>query len=252
MDGEYAAEIEAHMHKLCAEQAVPKRPWAVPDGNDITGNMRTILLDWLFEVTVRFRLQTETLYRAVALLDRFLATGPLHRSKFQLTGLVCLMIAAKYEEIYPPEVRDYAWIADRAYSCEQYVEFEAKVLAALDFRIGAPTAWEFLARNTAKEPNEDIRRVARLALDSTLIDPELAHVKPANRAHAAYCAALVIVKGARICVQKAAAMVRRILERLAAMMDPKYERRAVWRRHLKIAERLRVNADGVWSMAAEE
>ncbi len=39
-------------------------------------------------------------------------------------------------------------------------------------------------------------------------------------------------------------LVRRILERLAAMMDPKYERRAVWRRHLAIAERLRVNADG--------
>lgn len=34
--------------------------------------MRAILIDWLVLVQVKFRLQEETLYMAVAIIDRFL------------------------------------------------------------------------------------------------------------------------------------------------------------------------------------
>jgi len=34
----------------------------------------------------------------------------------QLIGVTAMHIAAKYEEIYAPEVRDYVYITDEAYS----------------------------------------------------------------------------------------------------------------------------------------
>lgn len=41
-------------------------------GYDITPNMRALLVDWLVQVHSRFHLLQETLYLAVAVLDRFL------------------------------------------------------------------------------------------------------------------------------------------------------------------------------------
>lgn len=41
-------------------------------GYEITPNMRALLVDWLVQVHSRFQLLQETLYLAVAILDRFL------------------------------------------------------------------------------------------------------------------------------------------------------------------------------------
>lgn len=41
-------------------------------GQEVTGNMRAILVDWLVQVNLKFRLLQETMYMTVGLLDRFL------------------------------------------------------------------------------------------------------------------------------------------------------------------------------------
>jgi cyclin A len=61
---------------------------------DITFNMRTILVDWLVDVTEEYRMQTETLFLAVNYLDRFLSFMAVQRSKLQLVGISCLFIAS--------------------------------------------------------------------------------------------------------------------------------------------------------------
>ena len=40
---------------------------------EIHDKMRAILVDWLIEVHQKFKLQKETIYIAVALIDRYLA-----------------------------------------------------------------------------------------------------------------------------------------------------------------------------------
>ena len=42
------------------------------EGQEITGKMRAILIDWLCQVHHRFHLLQETLYLTVAIIDRFL------------------------------------------------------------------------------------------------------------------------------------------------------------------------------------
>ena len=86
------------------------------DQEYINERMRSILVDWLVEVHLKFKLVPETLYLTVNLIDRYLAKTEVSRPKLQLVGVTALLIASKYEEIYPPELRDLVYICDRAYS----------------------------------------------------------------------------------------------------------------------------------------
>lgn len=61
---------------------------------DITYSMRTILIDWLVEVTEEYKLHTETLYLAVNFIDRFLSYMSVVRGKLQLVGTAAMFIAA--------------------------------------------------------------------------------------------------------------------------------------------------------------
>ena len=82
--------------------------------------------DWLVEVHLKFKLVPETLYLTVNIIDRYLAKTEVSRPKLQLVGVTALLIASKYEEIYPPELRDLVYICDRAYS---KLEVRAHLLA---------------------------------------------------------------------------------------------------------------------------
>ena len=87
----------------------------------ITERMRTILVDWILEVHYKFKLNPQTLYLAISILDRYLhkTIVPVTRRDLQLVGITSLLIAAKYEEMYVPELRDLAYICDGAYAESQ-------------------------------------------------------------------------------------------------------------------------------------
>lgn len=68
--------------------------------NDISVNMREILVDWLVEVAEEYNLVSDTLYLAIAYVDRFLSSHALSRSKLQLLGVACMLIAS-YRQMNP-------------------------------------------------------------------------------------------------------------------------------------------------------
>lgn len=43
------------------------------------------------------------------------------------------MISAKYEEIYPPTIDDFAYICDSAYTKMHIMEMEGRILEVIDF-----------------------------------------------------------------------------------------------------------------------
>ena len=95
---------------------------------DINEKMRSILIDWLVEVHLKFKLVPESLYLTVNLIDRYLDKEQVNRQKLQLVGVTAMLIACKYEEIYPPIVRDFVYITDNAYTKEEILEMERKML----------------------------------------------------------------------------------------------------------------------------
>lgn len=46
-----------------------------------------------------------------------------------------MLVACKYEEIYPPIVKDFVYITDNAYTKDEILGMERKMLQVLDFDI---------------------------------------------------------------------------------------------------------------------
>lgn len=113
---------------------------------DVNAKMRAILVDWLVEVSEEYKLCADTLYQAVNYLDRYLSLQRAQRSQLQLIGVVCMWVASKYEEIYPPNVADYCYITDNTYDKRQLLDMEEVVLKRLDYELTVPTAKTFLRR----------------------------------------------------------------------------------------------------------
>ena len=86
---------------------------------DINEKMRGILVDWIVEVHLRFKLLPETLFLTVNLIDRYLQKTQIMRTRLQLVAVGALLIASKYEEIYVPELRAFAYISDNAYTTKE-------------------------------------------------------------------------------------------------------------------------------------
>jgi cyclin B len=57
-----------------------------------------------------------------------------------------MLIASKYEEIWAPEVRDFVFICDSAYTRGQILAMEKQMLNKLKFKVTSPTSHHFLAR----------------------------------------------------------------------------------------------------------
>lgn len=108
--------------------------------------MRAILIDWLIEVHLKFKLLPETLFITVNVIDRYLEKQKVNKSRLQLVGVASLFIASKYEEIYPPELKDFIYITDRAYTKQDLLSMEFHILSTLSFDCTFPTPYRFLER----------------------------------------------------------------------------------------------------------
>merc|ERR1719328_944104 len=112
----YVNDIFAYLRVLELKYAVKENYLA--GQKVIIPKMRAVLTDWMVEVHQQFTLLQETLYLSVAILDRYmqLQAAYITRRKLQLVGVTAMFIAAKYEEMYAPEIGDFVYITDNAYS----------------------------------------------------------------------------------------------------------------------------------------
>lgn len=96
---------------------------------NVNERMREVLIDWLVDVSVKFRLLSATLFMSVSLIDQYLQIEEVGREMFQLLGITALFIASKYEEIYPPHMKEYINACDRTtYNKQEMLDMEAKVI----------------------------------------------------------------------------------------------------------------------------
>jgi Cyclin, C-terminal domain/Cyclin, N-terminal domain len=55
-------------------------------------------------------------------------------------------LAAKYQEVYPPECEDFSWVSEHSYTRKQIFEFESVVLDVLEWELLIPSSLDFLRR----------------------------------------------------------------------------------------------------------
>merc|ERR1719240_2090117 len=92
---------------------------------------------------MKYRLRDETLHLTINLVDRYLTRMPVMRKRLQLVGVVAMFVASKFEEIHPPELHDWVYITDRAYTKQDVLLMECTMLSALGFQITVPTVAHF-------------------------------------------------------------------------------------------------------------
>ena len=157
--------------------------------------MRGILIDWLVQVHLRFKLLPETLFVTVNLIDRYSELMPIKRSEYQLLGVTCMLIASKYEDINPPEVRDFIYITDYTYTRGQILDCETEVLKALDFDLTFPTSFRFLERYAQLVDADELEFVfAQYLIELALVEVKMNKWTPSKLASAAIFLAKKILK----------------------------------------------------------
>ncbi|KAM4810067.1 G2/mitotic-specific cyclin-B1 [Rhinophrynus dorsalis] len=188
---EYVKDIYCYLRRLEAEQAI--RPHYL-EGKDINGNMRAILVDWLVQVHMRFKLLQETMFMTVSILDRFLQENPVPKKLLQLAGVSAMFIASKYEEIYCPTIGDFAFVTDYTYTKAQIRDMEMQILRVLKFDIGRPLPLHFLRRASKIAEVDSLHHtLAKYLMELVMVDYDMVHVPPSQLAAASFCLAMKIL-----------------------------------------------------------
>ena len=141
--GEYLEEI--YMNLLLEEKQATIKPIFgymenQPEINDI---MRAILIDWIIDIHLRFKLRQETLFMTIWLIDTYLSYAFVPREKFQLLGITCLLISCKSHEIYYPQQNKLIEMTDNAYTKQEMLTMENEILKKLNFYIVCPNPIDF-------------------------------------------------------------------------------------------------------------
>jgi len=186
MVAEYVGDIFAYLREL--ECKYPIREGYLSGQKVIIPKMRAVLTDWLVEVHQQFTLLQETLFLSVAILDRYmqLQAENITRKKLQLVGVTAMFIAAKYEEMYAPEIGDFVYITDNAYSESQIREQEVEMIKHLNFCLERPLPLHFLRRfSKVAQVDTTIHNLAKYLMELAIVEYKFCHVPPSKLAAAA-------------------------------------------------------------------
>ncbi|KPP70514.1 G2/mitotic-specific cyclin-B2-like [Scleropages formosus] len=166
---EYVKDIYMYLRQLEVRQ--PIRPNYM-QGYEINERMRALLVNWLIQVQ------------------------PVSQHQLQLVGVTAMLIASKYEEMYAPEVADFVYISDNAFSKAEIRKMEVLMLKDLNFDLGRPLPLHFL-RRASKAGSADVEKhtLAKYLMELTLMDYDMLHYQPSETAAAALCLSQLIIDG---------------------------------------------------------
>lgn len=194
MASEYVNDIMHYFYEL--ERRMLPDPQYLFRQRHLKPKMRSILVDWLVEMHLKFRLLPESLFLAINLMDRFMSLEVVQIDKLQLLATGSLFIAAKYEEVFSPSVKNYAYFTDGSYSEDEILQAEKYILTVLNFDLNYPNPMNFL-RRISKADDYDVqsRTLGKYLLEITAIDYKFIGYKPSLCcASAMYLARLILGK----------------------------------------------------------
>lgn len=216
------------------ERAITRDHDYLRNHTEVTEKMRTILVDWLVDVHLKFKLHSETLFLAVDVVDRYLALAKVNRTQLQLVGITAILLASKYEEIWPPEVKECLHISANTYTRDDLLKMERSVMAALQFKLTVPTPYPFLVRLLETTEADDLTRHAALMfMEYAVQDYKNLRYRPSQIASASMYLANVLLNRqdcwnhtlqhySRTSLHEFQPCAERLLEYVRSLADTKY------------------------------
>lgn len=142
--------------------------------DDLNWEMREILCEWLLEVHHKYKLVDEVIFLCLSIVDRYLSQAKIKRDNLQLLGIAALLIASKYEEIYPPSLQKFLYLCQESYTRGEVLTLEGEILKKLDFKLCGPSANKFFERIAdICKMNEKAKMIGKMAIYLSLLDRTL-------------------------------------------------------------------------------
>ena len=195
MASEYVNEIFSYFYEL-ETRMLPDPEYLTKPNTHLKPRMRSILVDWLVEMHLKFRLLPESLFLAINIMERFMSIETVQIDRLQLLATGSLFIAAKYEEVFSPLVKNYAYFTDGSYTEEEILQAEKYILTILNFDLNYPNPMNFL-RRISKADDYDVqsRTLGKYLLEITIVDYKFIGMRPSLCcALAMYLARLILGK----------------------------------------------------------
>jgi cyclin B len=135
---------------------------------------RMFYINWIMEVLFQLNFKEETLFQTIWIIDTYLTSTQINRTKFQLVGIAALMISSKEYEIYYPKISDFLLITNNAYTKEELTKMEKDIILKLGFNIICPSPIDFY-NIVSKAYNFDKMKyfLGKYFIESCLIDYNL-------------------------------------------------------------------------------
>ena len=149
----------------------------------ISAALRARMIDWKIEVLTNFKCDDQTFFISVNLMDRYMkmkgnGAQSLAVSDLHVTGVTCMFIASKFEDIYPLKMKTiHEKIAHKKLEMNSIKKLELDILKTIDYKIHAPTVLDFLkvylheVLNIRDESRTESKKKEQAALENMALDP---------------------------------------------------------------------------------
>jgi len=112
---------------------------------NLTIKKRTILFDWMMEISNQLFFKRETYYLAITLVDIYFSiiNSVLNTEEIQLIGVACLLISCKLDNVSIPSIKVFAYACEFCYTNQEIIDCHNKILETLKWKINYPTLNEW-------------------------------------------------------------------------------------------------------------
>lgn len=133
---EFYEQIEKELNKNYINQNKILMADYIKKSQNFNSLKRNILLDWIMGICCISRFKRETFHMTVSLIDIcFSKINDIANDKIQIIGASCLIIASKFLEIYIPSLQKFSEFTGEAYTIQEFIEYEKKILKLLDWKL---------------------------------------------------------------------------------------------------------------------
>eukprot|EP01023_Acetabularia_acetabulum_P002608 TRINITY_DN11087_c0_g2_i7.p1 TRINITY_DN11087_c0_g2~~TRINITY_DN11087_c0_g2_i7.p1 ORF type:complete len:355 (-),score=39.62 TRINITY_DN11087_c0_g2_i7:449-1513(-) len=111
--------------------AVNKNYFQEVQQDEITPDLRLLVTRLIGHIVEEEDLQEQTFHLAIRYMDRFLSKQRIEKMRLVLIAIVCLLLAAKFEEREPPSAKHLLKYTREAYDINQMLDVEREVINEL-------------------------------------------------------------------------------------------------------------------------
>jgi hypothetical protein len=142
-DSQDVVEFEHIIYRSLRDKELTYRPLQFRP-SEITLKDRNLLIDAIDRFHYKLALTTNTLYRFIGVLDRFLSVSIIPKSKLHLYGCAAFLIASKIEDICPALSTDLMELSGYSFSQSDLFTAEIEIINGIQFDTTFATALFYL------------------------------------------------------------------------------------------------------------